>query len=282
MLSRSSHGRDLLSYLPPPAFPWCGNVVDKCVARGNDKRVTRARSGGTKPWAGGCRGTLRSGARAGLLVSASRGVRAHRPLAARLRSTTPGTTPSPRARTVPGIEQRCYSQPCVSATRHSLSRCLEGGFPMTDARAQGPAASPGAAAMAAIKTRRAEETVRSSLGTSTRNRVSGCTGSTAVTGRAGRGSDRASSSGAEPVEPSRARRPAKRRRAARAEAPTSARPTRARRGPGHQRYPSEDPSTCTVTTGSTSANRCTRTSCAPTERMGSPRWMSWRSTLTPA
>jgi len=279
VLSRSSHGRDLLSYLPPPAFPWCGNVVDKCVARGNDKRVTRARSGGTKPWAGGCRGTLRSGARAGLLVSASRGVRAHRPLAARLRSTTPGTTPSPRARTVPGIEQRCYSQPCVSATRHSLSRCLEGGFPMTDARAQGPAASPGAAA---IKTRRAEETVRSSLGTSTRNRVSGCTGSTAVTGRAGRGSDRASSSGAEPVEPSRARRPAKRRRAARAEAPTSARPTRARRGPGHQRYPSEDPSTCTVTTGSTSANRCTRTSCAPTERMGSPRWMSWRSTLTPA
>jgi hypothetical protein len=189
--------------------------VDKCVARGNDKRVTRVGLGArNRGW--GCRGALRSGLAPGArlrlawrggLIGRSREAplddARHDPLPAR-----PHGPPRNRAAILSAALRVSYAPVALTVPGRQVpdDRCPP----------QRPAASPGAAA---IKPRRAEETVRSSLGTSTRNRVSGCTGSTAVRGRAGRGSDRASSSGAEPVEPSRARRLAKRRRAARAEAP---------------------------------------------------------------
>ena len=92
---------------------------------------------------------------------------------------------------------------------------------------------------------------------------------------AGRGSVRASSSEAEAPERPRARTMCVGEDEQPGPNPTSARPPRS--GSTH----SADAVTSTEITGSTSANRCTRTSCAPTERIGSSMWTSCRSTRTP-
>ena len=68
--------------------------------------------------------------------------------------------------------------------------------------------------------------------------------------------------------------PRKRRRAARAD-PDLCAPAEVRRS-----YSSEAV-TSTEITGSTSGSRCTVTSCVPTERIGSSRWTSCRSTANP-
>jgi hypothetical protein len=232
VLRRSSHGRDLLSYLPPPAFPWCGNPVDKCVARGNDKRVTRGLVLGMKIASGLAR-RAEVGARAGLLVSASRGeglIGRSRRGSARRRPARP----PPRRPTLPATDQRTTRSPACQLQPVALT--VPEGHDDEDAQHPPAHRQPGGGG---DQNARTEDMRRSSPGAARglgvevwtgirvgggRDRGRGVDRIDGRDGSRGRGSDRASSSGAKPADPSRARRPGGAETSSPSRAPTSARP----------------------------------------------------------